>query len=43
MTQYYSDNKIKKNELGRACSMYGREESCIQGLGGENVRERDHL
>jgi hypothetical protein len=28
-------DKIKKNEMGGACSMYGGEESCIQDLGGE--------
>jgi hypothetical protein len=25
----------KKNEMGGACSMYGREVMCIQGFGGE--------
>jgi hypothetical protein len=24
-----------ENEMGRACSAYGGEESCIQGFGGE--------
>jgi len=28
--------------MGRTCSMYGGEERCIQGFGG-NLRERDHL
>jgi hypothetical protein len=25
------------------CTTYGGEERCIQGFGGENLRERDHL
>jgi len=29
--------------MSGACSMYGGKERCIQGFGGENVRERDHL
>jgi len=29
--------------MGGACSAYGREESCIQGFGGGNPREREHL
>jgi len=29
--------------MGVACSMYGEEQRCIQGFGGENLRERDHL
>jgi hypothetical protein len=28
-------DKIKKNEMGGACSMYGGEERCVQGFGGE--------
>jgi len=35
LTNYYSRDKIKKNEMGRAHSTYGKEEKCIQGLGGE--------
>jgi hypothetical protein len=30
----YSGNKIKMNEVNRACSMYGREGRCIQSFGG---------
>ena len=26
---------FKKNEMGRACSMFGGDERCIQGFGGE--------
>ena len=29
--------------MGGACSMYGGEERCMQGFGGENLRERDHF
>ena len=28
-------DKIKKNEMGGACSAYGEGESCVQGFGGE--------
>jgi hypothetical protein len=29
------DMVIKKNDMGRACSMCGEEERCIQDLGGD--------
>ena len=32
--------KIKKNEMGGSCSTYGREDMCIQGLGGESEGKR---
>jgi len=25
----------RKNEMGEACSMYGRQESCVEGFRGE--------
>jgi hypothetical protein len=34
---------IKKNEIGRACGTRGRQESCIHGFSGEDLREGDHL
>jgi len=34
---------MKKNEMGRTCSMYGRQERCTQDFGGEFRRKRDHL
>jgi len=34
LTKYFSGDQIKKNEIGRACGMFG-EERCIQGFGGE--------
>jgi hypothetical protein len=43
IAKYYSGDQIK-NEMGRACGMYGGEERCIQGIGGVgDVRERGHL
>jgi hypothetical protein len=36
-------DKIEKNEMDGACSAYGGEEKLIQGFGGLNLRERDHL
>jgi len=32
---YLLGNQIKKNEMGGACSMYGGQERCIQGYGGD--------
>jgi hypothetical protein len=32
--------KIEKNEMGGSCIMYGREDMCIQGLGGESEGKR---
>ena len=32
-----------KNEIGGVCSTYGRQERCLQGFGGVDLRERDHL
>ena len=43
LTQYCSGYEIEKNEMGGACSAYGGEQSRIQGFGGENLKERDHL
>jgi hypothetical protein len=33
--QIISSDKIEKNEMGGACSKYGKEESSIQGFGGK--------
>jgi hypothetical protein len=35
LTKCSSGDQITKNEVGEACSMYGEEETCIQGFGGE--------
>jgi hypothetical protein len=34
-------DQVKKNEMGVAYSMYGGEDSFIQGFGGGNLREKD--
>ena len=33
--QYYSGDKIEKNEIGGACSMSGGEGRRVEGFGGE--------
>ena len=33
--KYYSGDQIKRNEMGGACSTYGRQQRCIRGFGGE--------
>jgi hypothetical protein len=35
ITKYYPGNKIEKNDMSGACSMYGGKERCIQDFGGE--------
>ena len=40
ITKHYSGDQIEKNEMGGACSMYGGEERCIQGFGGETEGKR---
>jgi hypothetical protein len=35
LSQYYSYDIIKNNEIGGVCGTYGRQERCIQGFGGE--------
>ena len=39
LTEYYSGDKIKKNQMGGACGMCGEQERCIQGFGGETLGE----
>jgi hypothetical protein len=41
-SQYLSDDKIDKNEMGGACSSYGRGVA-YTGFGWGNLRVRDHL
>jgi hypothetical protein len=31
------------NEMGGACGMYEEKDKCMQGFGGETLRERIHL
>jgi hypothetical protein len=33
------DNKIKEDEIGRACGMYREEKKCLQNLGERFLRE----
>ena len=33
--QIFLGDEFKKNEMGGACVIYGEEERCIQGFGGE--------
>ena len=40
---FFSGDKIKKNEMGWACSTYGVQEKCMQGFSRVNLREADHL
>jgi len=40
VVQYFSGDKIEKNEMGGACSAYGGEERRIQGFGGETEVKR---
>jgi hypothetical protein len=35
LTKYYLGDEIKKNEKVTACGIYGVEERCVQGFGGE--------
>jgi len=35
LTQYFSGDKIKKNEIGGTCSVYGGMERFIQDFGRE--------
>ena len=35
LTKYCAGDKIKKNEMGGACSAYGVEERCIQVVVGK--------
>ena len=41
--KYCPGDKIENSEMGRACSAYGGDGWLIQGLGGGNLRDRDHL
>ena len=43
LNKYYSGDQIKKNDIGKACSMYVEEAMCKQGFGGGNLRKKRHL
>jgi len=42
LAKYYSGDQIRKDEMGRACGIYGGEEKCMQGRGVWNLKDRDH-
>jgi hypothetical protein len=33
--------EFREVEMGRTCTTYAGEEECIQGIGGEGLKERD--
>ena len=37
LTKYYSHDRIKQNEMGRACDKYVRQERCILGFDRETL------
>jgi hypothetical protein len=39
---HMTGDQIKKNEVGRACHTYGRQERCIQGLVGRPLGRPRH-
>jgi hypothetical protein len=43
LINYFSDDKIKKNEMAGSCSTYGAEERYIQGFDGETWEEECNL
>jgi len=43
LTKYYPGDQIKMNEMGGACGMYEEKDRCMQGFGGETIREKIHL
>jgi hypothetical protein len=42
LIHYFAGSKIEKNEMGGACSAYGRGERRVQGFWWGNLRKRDH-
>jgi hypothetical protein len=42
-TKYYSNDQIKEDEKGGACSMPSGDEKCIQKFSWKPSAERDHL
>ena len=43
LTQYCAGDKIEKNEMGRACSVYGGRGEAYKGFWWVNVREKARL
>jgi hypothetical protein len=40
LCQYYQDDQPRKGEMGRACSVHGEEEKCVQKSGGKRPLAR---
>jgi hypothetical protein len=43
LTKCYSGDQIKKNNMGGACSLCGKQERCIQGFWWVDLRERSQF
>jgi hypothetical protein len=43
LTKHCSSDEIKRNEMSGACGTYERQERCIQGMDGWNLKERGYL
>ena len=43
LAKHCSGDEIKRNEMSGACGTHERQESCIQGMGGRNLKERGYL
>jgi hypothetical protein len=43
LTKYYLGDQIKKNEVGRACAICGRQERCTQNFGGSSEKKEGPL
>jgi hypothetical protein len=42
-TIHVQGDKSKGNEIGGACGLYGEQESCIHGFGGDNMKKGYHF
>ena len=43
MSALFKQSYNKKSKMSGECSTYAGKEGCIQGFGGGNLSERDHL
>jgi hypothetical protein len=43
VSKYYSDDQIKKNEMGGSCSIHERKKEVHTGFGWGGLMEKDHL
>ena len=37
LSKYFSGDQVKKSEMDVACSTYGGDERCIEGISGETL------